>query len=361
MVNTDNSQYRLEKFSNKECSNKRVSKVSKASKNNLEIENITQGSESLDFNIKQEVLTRNIMSVCIDEGVKEASYYRYVSRAISELTEDDTLHFFINSPGGTFSGLSTLPSSMDYSGCNTVAVIQGDCLSAASMLALSCHEVQVSPLASMLVHFVSYGSVGAASHIKAHVDHTQKVTESVFRNIYEGFLTEEEIVSCIEQDRQIWLDSEQIIKRLENRLEYFKSKAKDTENTEDGEEEDDQVPVKFGDIEAIGSKKMEYLGYSVGYHDGYQDGFSECKDEGYQDGYDEGFKDAYDLYSKPNNTKTSPDDIKPLSDAQEGPTIDLNEGTGTTLLPSTSEGSKSVVEGSVKTPVKKTTKKTTKK
>ena len=285
-------QYRLEKFSNKKSSKK---EVSKASKNNLEIENITQGSESLDFNIKQEVLTRNIMSVCIDEGVKEASYYRYVSQAINELTEDDTLQFFINSPGGTFSGLSTLLSSMDYSGCNTVAVIQGDCSSAASMLALSCHEVQVSPLASMLVHFVSYGSVGAASHIKAHVDHTQKVTESVFRNIYEGFLTEEEIVSCIEQDRQIWLDSEQIIQRLENRLEYVKSKAEDTENTEDVE-------------------------------------------------------DAYDLYNK--NT---------LSDAQEGPTIDLNEGTGTTLLPSTSEGSKSVVEGSVKTPVKNPTKKTTKK
>ena len=42
---------------------------------------------------------------------------------------------------------------------------------------------------------------------------------------------------------------------------------------------------------------------------------------------------------------------------QEGPTIDLNEGTGTTLLPSDSEGSESVVEGSVKVPVKKTTKK----
>ena len=71
---------------------------------------------------------------------------------------------------------------------------------------------------------------------------------------------------------------------------------------------------------------------------------------GIQSGYDEGFKDAYDLYKK-----DTP------SDAQEGPTIDLNEGTGTTLLPSTSEGSESVVEGSVKTPVKNPTKKTTKK
>ena len=343
----DKFQYRLEKFSNKKCSNKGVSKIIK---NNLEIEDIIQDSESLDFNIKQEVITRSIMSVCIDEGIEEASYYRYVSQAINELTVDDTLQFFINSPGGTFSGLSTLLSSMDYSGCNTVAVIQGDCSSAASMLALSCHEIQVSPLASMLVHFVSYGSEGAASHIKAHVDHTQKVTGGVFRNIYEGFLTEEEIVSCIEQDRQIWLDSEQIIQRLENRLEYFKSKAKDAEEEEDV---DDQVPVKFGDIEAIGSKKMESLGYSVGYQDGYKDGFSECKDEGYQDGYDEGFKDAYDLYKN----KTNQPNQDTLSDAQSGPTIDLNEGTGTTLLPSPSEGSESFVEGSVKVPVKKTSKK----
>ena len=140
-VTTDKFQYRLNKFKNK--------KQTKQA-NNPEIEDIIQGSESLDFNIKQEVLTRNIMSVCIDEGIKEASYYRYVSQAINELTEDDTLQFFINSPGGTFSGLSTILSSMDYSGCNTVAIIQGDCSSAASMLALSCHEVQVSPIASML-------------------------------------------------------------------------------------------------------------------------------------------------------------------------------------------------------------------
>ena len=305
-----NFQYRLNKFKSK----------SKQS-NNLEIDDIIQGSESLDFNIKQEVTTRSIMSVCIDEAIKEASYYRYASQAINELTEDDTLQFFINSPGGTFSGLSTLLSSMDYSCCNTVAVIQGDCSSAASMLALSCHEIQVSPLASMLVHFVSYGSVGAASHIKAHVDHTQKVTEGVFRNIYEGFLTEEEIVSCIEQDRQIWLDSEQIIQRLENRLEYFKSKAKDAE-----EEEDDQVPVKFGDIEAIGSKKMESIGYSVGYQNGYKDGFSECKDEGYQDGYDEGFKDACNLYKNKDN-QANKDNQDTLSDVQEEPTIDLNLST----------------------------------
>lgn len=352
-------QYRLVEFGNKKSKQPKQSNQSNRS-SNIEIDDIIQGSEFLDFNIKQEVITRSIMSVCIDEGIRDASYYRYVSQAINELTGDDTLQFFISSPGGTFSGLSALLSSMDYSGCNTVAVIQGDCSSAASMLALSCHEIQVSPLASMLVHFVSYGSAGAASHIKAHVDHTQKVTESVFRNIYEGFLTEEEIVSCIEQDRQIWLDSEQIIQRLENRLEYFKSKAKDTEEKEEDEEEDDHVPVKFGDIEAIGSKKMESLGYSVGYHDGYQDGFSECKDEGYQDGYDEGFKegfkDAYDLCTKQDNTKPIPDGIKPLSDVQEGPTIDLNECTGTTLLPSDSDGSKSVVEGSVKVPVKKAVK-----
>lgn len=347
-------QYRLVEFGNKKS--KQFEQFEQSTQpSNLDVESIIQGSESLDFNIKQEVLTRSIMSVYIDEGIKEASYYRYVSRAINELTEDDTLQFFINSPGGDFSGLSTLLSSMDYSACNTLAVIQGDCSSAASMLALSCHEIQVSPLASMLVHFVSYGSAGAASHIKAHVDHTQKVTEGVFRNIYEGFLTEEEIISCIEQDRQIWLDSEQIIQRLENRLEYFKSKAEDTENTEEDEEDEDedQVPVKFGDIEAIGSKKMESLGYSVGYQDGYKDGFSECKDEGYQDGYDDGFKDACDLYK--NKTILTNQDT--LSDAQEGPTIDLNEGTGTTLLPSTSEGSESVVEGSVKVPAKRATKK----
>ena len=69
----------------------------------------------------------------------------------------------------------------------------------------------------MLVHFISFGSAGASNHVLKQAEHTKKVSEKLFRDTYYGFLTEEEINKCIEDDYQLWLDSEQIIQRLEQR------------------------------------------------------------------------------------------------------------------------------------------------
>ena len=214
-------------------------------KANDDLEGIEYQSNSLDYNIQQQVQTKNILSVVLDEPIKEPSYYRHVSQAICNLSEEDEVHFYINSPGGTYAGLQTLLSSMQYSGAWTVGIIQGGCSSAASMLTLSCQEVRVSPLASMLVHFVSYGSAGSASHIKAHVEHTQRTTENIFREIYSGFLSEEEINSCIEDDKQIYLDADDIITRLEKRSEYLKALQDDEDEEAIEYTETLQEPLKY--------------------------------------------------------------------------------------------------------------------
>lgn len=186
----------------------------------IDLEDTLTG-QFLDFQQEQEVVQREIINVFIDEEIGLPSKYRYVSKAICDLSEEDEVRFFINSPGGLFSGLQTVLSSLELSGCHSVAVIQGDCSSAASMLALSCKEIHVSPYATMLVHFVSYGSQGSASHIRAHVEHTQRTTEAIFKEIYSGFLTEQEIESCINDDKQLYFDADEILERINNKIEYL--------------------------------------------------------------------------------------------------------------------------------------------
>jgi hypothetical protein len=80
----------------------------------------------------------------------------------------------------------------------------------------------------MLVHFISHGAYGAASHVKKEVEHTQKISEKLFRDTYKYFLTDEEINGCINQDLQLWFDSDQILERLKIRQELQKQEAQES-------------------------------------------------------------------------------------------------------------------------------------
>jgi len=171
------------------------------------------------------------VSVCltipIDTRIREASYYRHVAQRITNTSENDLIKFEIHSPGGAYNGLTALLSAVLRTEATTIAYMNGECHSAASMLALSCDEVQVSPFASMLCHFVRYGTAGKSSDIKAFVDHTHDTGAEVFRGIYWGFLTEDEIGACIE-GKELWLNAVEIQSRLLKREELLKQEEVET-------------------------------------------------------------------------------------------------------------------------------------
>lgn len=183
--------------------------------NQFEEETQLQINKQLEFYTEQ--ISNIAMTVHMDEEIREPSYYRQVVQGISNLSEGDQLTFNISSPGGRLDGLEVVLSAIDNTDAVTIANIAGQCHSAASILALRCNIIYVSTHASMLVHFISFGSAGASNHVLKQAEHTKKVSEKLFRDTYYGFLTEEEINKCIEDDYQLWLDSEQIIQRLEQR------------------------------------------------------------------------------------------------------------------------------------------------
>lgn len=178
------------------------------------------------FNTHLEFYTEQIsniaMTVHIDEEIKEPSYYRQVVQGIENLSEGDQLTFNIASPGGRLDGLEVVLSAIKNTDAIVIANIAGSCHSAASILALNCDMIYVSPHASMLIHFVSFGSVGASNHVLKQAEHIKKVSEKLFRDTYQYFLTEEEIERCIEDDFQLWLDADQITERLKVRQECQK-------------------------------------------------------------------------------------------------------------------------------------------
>lgn len=166
--------------------------------------------------------TRSQIIVPIDGNFLAPAYYRAVVERIDNLAEDDELVFKINSKGGRLAGLLSLLDAINSTDASTVAHIQGECHSAASILALNCDAIHVSPYSSMLVHYVSFGAGGKGMDVVDMVQHTIQQSNDIIVSTYQGFCTEEEIAEII-KGKQLWLRYEDIVQRLQNKMEFMKS------------------------------------------------------------------------------------------------------------------------------------------
>lgn len=172
------------------------------------------------------------LDIHITGYIQDASYYTQVVQAIKQTEEGDVIKLHINSYGGNLNGLQSLLSAMFSTEATTVAYLDGACFSAASMLALHCDNIHVSPMSEAMVHFVSFSTGGKGSDVLGHVEFIQRTSEKLFRDTYEYFLTAEEIEQCIHSGKEIWLDSEQIIERLQNKYSTLQAERESESDEE---------------------------------------------------------------------------------------------------------------------------------
>lgn len=183
--------------------------------------------------------TNQCLDIFIDGPFREPQYYRQVCQAIQNTGEGDLIRFHINSDGGRLDSLQSILSSIWNTDATTEAHLEGACHSAASLLAMNCDSVYVSPVSEMLCHHVRYGTAGKAADIRGYVEHVSKMTEKLFRESYRNFLSDEEIDKCI-AGYEMWLDSEEIMKRMKvkydkltEELTQIKALAESEHNEED--------------------------------------------------------------------------------------------------------------------------------
>lgn len=171
-------------------------------------------------------------SVHINEEIKSPDYYSKIFDMLIDAGEADMVTFFICSPGGRVDGLNVLLEGIRMTEAHTVAVLLGECHSAASILALNCNEIIVTDSAESLVHSCRFGSSGKAADIAAHTAHTLKTTEKLARETYgQGFLTELELKQMLE-GKEFYFDSDQLRERLNRRLEYMQAEFEAKQNPE---------------------------------------------------------------------------------------------------------------------------------
>jgi ATP-dependent protease ClpP protease subunit len=114
-----------------------------------------------------------------------------------------------------------------------IVSIEGAAMSAATLIFLAADSVEITPNCSIMIHNYSSGTFGKGNEMHLQVQHERKWSENLFSQVYEGFLTIEEIASVLD-GRDIWLTSEETLARLQKRADARKEIEKLEEQTKPG-------------------------------------------------------------------------------------------------------------------------------
>lgn len=143
--------------------------------------------------------------------------YIEVFDAIRHAQDEDIVKIYINSCGGDLFTCIQFLRVLSDTDAFVVASIEGACMSAATMIFLSADSFEITPHSSVMFHNYSGGTYGKGGEQFDQVIHDRKWSETLLNEIYEDFLTPDEIKALL-ANKDIWMNSEETAKRMNARI-----------------------------------------------------------------------------------------------------------------------------------------------
>jgi ATP-dependent protease ClpP protease subunit len=135
---------------------------------------------------------------------------------------NDIVRIHFNSQGGDlFTAIQFMRVLRECQGM-TIASAEGACMSAATLIFLSCDSFEVSAHTSFMIHNYSGGTFGKGGEMMDQLTFESKWAETLFNDAYTGFLTPSEITSVL-KGQDMWMSADQVIERLNARQELKKA------------------------------------------------------------------------------------------------------------------------------------------
>lgn len=180
--------------------------------------------------IREPKIAAQVYEFYISGSIESPECYIDMFDIIRHARHDDVVKLYINSFGGDlFTGIQFL-RVLSETNALVVVSIEGACMSAATLLFLSADQVEITPHSSIMIHNYSSGTFGKGNEMHLQIQHERKWSETLFRDVYEDFLTTEEIQAVID-GKDIWLDSDDVMERMQKRADIRKELAELEEAT----------------------------------------------------------------------------------------------------------------------------------
>lgn len=185
-------------------------------------------------------ITSKVYEYYLDYILEDFDMARPLCTLLRGAEEHDTVIIRINSGGGRFDIAAQIMNAIRECKGGVVGVIEQECASAATMIFLTCNQWQVQPYGEMMIHNASYSAMGKSHEIASRVKHTESMFREVVAEVYEGFLTEDEIELVLE-GKDYHFTQKEILDRLDSVIE-FRTKKQEEED-EELEEADQRTQV----------------------------------------------------------------------------------------------------------------------
>lgn len=201
--------------------------------------------ELLGKSVKQDERTFHKQLVNVHEfylsgEIESSENYIQWFDTIRHASETDVVKMYINSPGGDVFTAIQFMRALQETSAGVVMSVEGLCASAATMILLCGETFEISEHCMFMFHNYSSGTFGKGGEMYDQLQHERKWSEKLLREIYKDFLTESEITSLLD-NKDIWMDGEEVIKRLEARQTKLEAEQ---EAKEKEEEEVEKKPRK---------------------------------------------------------------------------------------------------------------------
>lgn len=179
----------------------------------------TQGMPNQIFIAAQKNISC-VYTVFFDEVITKPSYYRKLLVMLNMADETDTFVFRISTPGGNADSVLSICNAIQATDATTVAVIEAEASSAGSFIPMVCDTVIALPHSYMMCHPAFYGNAGDMKTMKRYTEFYNNRLHAMLSDIYEGFLTPEEINDMVDNSQDLLFTADEIISRLEKREKH---------------------------------------------------------------------------------------------------------------------------------------------
>ena len=170
--------------------------------------------------------------------IESADEYLEWFDIIRNASKNDVVKIYINSYGGDlFTAIQFLRVLQDSEATILVSV-EGACMSAATLVFMCGHGFEVSEHSMFMFHNYSSGVMGKGGEMFDQLKHERVWSEKLMRDVYSDFLTEEEITSILD-NKDIWMDGDQVIERLEGKMKAMEAAQKAEEKAKKKEKSED--------------------------------------------------------------------------------------------------------------------------
>lgn len=133
--------------------------------------------------------------------------------AIRHANDTDIIKIYINSFGGDLFTAIQFLRVLGETNATVVTSVEGACMSAATMIFLCGDHYEVTPHSVFMFHNYSGGAIGKGGEMIDQLQHERKWSERLMREIYDGFMSETEIQSMLD-NKDIWMDGEEVVRRI---------------------------------------------------------------------------------------------------------------------------------------------------